>query len=181
MAISGDGGRRNELHEQAKRPRSRVAGSYGHPVHPMLVTLPIGAWVGSLAFDVISHASDEPAVFAIGSTWLVGIGLVCAVIAGGFGLLDFLNVPGDTPAFRTGLAHLSLNLAVVVLYAVQLVVRGMRPDAGPVPLPLVGLAVFSLVALGASGWLGGRLTYRYGVRVAGEETQALGFLRPRRR
>ena len=32
-------------HLQSKQPRSALAGSYGHPIHPILVTLPIGAWV----------------------------------------------------------------------------------------------------------------------------------------
>jgi hypothetical protein len=35
---------------QAKQPVSALlAGPYGHPSHPMLVTAPIGAWVASLA------------------------------------------------------------------------------------------------------------------------------------
>jgi uncharacterized membrane protein len=180
MTSASGGDRRNELHERAKRPRSRAAGPYGHPVHPMLVTIPIGAWIGSFVFDLVSHASNEPAVFAIGSIWLIGLGLLGAIVAGGFGLVDFFGIPTDTPAFRTALAHLALNLVVAVLYAVQLVVRETRPEAGPVPVGLVALSAALLGSLGVSGWLGGRLAYRYGVRVAGEETQALGFVRSRR-
>jgi uncharacterized membrane protein len=42
--------------EQAKRPVSAVlAGPYGHPWHPILVTVPIGSWVASLVFDVSSR------------------------------------------------------------------------------------------------------------------------------
>ncbi len=37
------------------------------------------------------------------------------------------------------------------------------------------LSVIALVLLGVSGWLGGHLSYRYGVRVADEETQAEAF------
>jgi len=39
-------------HLQSKQPRSVLSGSYGHPVHPILVTLPIGAWVCSFIFDL---------------------------------------------------------------------------------------------------------------------------------
>ena len=41
--------------QQAKRPVSPLlAGPYGHPLHPMLVTVPIGAWVAATVFDLAS-------------------------------------------------------------------------------------------------------------------------------
>ena len=47
--------------QQAKHPVSAVlAGPYGHPLHPILVTVPIGAWVASLVFDVASHLVADP-------------------------------------------------------------------------------------------------------------------------
>ena len=48
--------------EHAKRPVSAaLAGPYGHPFHPILVTVPIGAWVCSLVFDIASTLSTSPA------------------------------------------------------------------------------------------------------------------------
>lgn len=44
-----------------KRPVSMLAGPYGHPIHPILVTVPIGAWVAALVFDIASHIVDRPA------------------------------------------------------------------------------------------------------------------------
>ncbi len=44
---------------QAKRPVTVLAGPYGHPFHPILVTVPIGAWVASLVFDVASRIQDR--------------------------------------------------------------------------------------------------------------------------
>ena len=47
---------------QAKQPVSALlAGPYGHPYHPMLVTAPIGAWVASLVFDIASRLVSKPA------------------------------------------------------------------------------------------------------------------------
>ena len=60
---------------RAKRPISRpLAGPYGHPYHPALVSVPIGAWVASLVFDVASHFATKPAVLAAGSEWLIALG-----------------------------------------------------------------------------------------------------------
>lgn len=51
--------------EQAKEPVSAVlAGPYGHPFHPILVTIPIGAWVSSLVFDIASRIVATPGFLA---------------------------------------------------------------------------------------------------------------------
>ena len=54
---------------RAKRPRTAIAGPYGHPFHPILVTIPIGAWIASLVFDIVSRVGDDPQVFAKGAYW----------------------------------------------------------------------------------------------------------------
>lgn len=47
---------------QAKQPVSAaLAGPYGHPFHPILVTVPIGAWVAGLVFDIASRIVGGPA------------------------------------------------------------------------------------------------------------------------
>jgi uncharacterized membrane protein len=163
-----------DLHD-AKRPVTAVAGPYGHPFHPALVTVPIGAWVASLVFDVASRFADDPEVFATGSAWLIGVGLAGAVVAASFGLLDLLAVPPGTPAFRTGLLHMGLNLTAVTLYGVSLAVRVGSVDEGDVTVPGFLLSVAALALVGAGGWLGGKLAYSYGVRVADEATQARGY------
>jgi uncharacterized membrane protein len=164
-----------ELH-QAKRPVSRLAGPYGHPFHPVLVTVPIGAWVASFVFDLASRWSDEPLVLAKGAWWLVGLGVVGALVAATFGVLDLVAIPMGTKAFRTGLLHMALNLVVVCAFGGSFLLRQARleePDG--VATWLIVLSAGALALLAAAGWLGGRLAYRYGVRVADEATQATAF------
>ena len=161
---------------RGKRPVTAAAGPYGHPFHPILVTVPIGAWVASLVFDVVSRTSDEPEVFTKGSRWLIGLGVVGALVAAVFGLLDLLGIPRGTRAFRTALTHMALNLAVVAAFVVSFVLRMDTVDDGDeVGAGSLALSVVALVVLGTSGWLGGKLTYRYGVRVVDEETQMEGY------
>jgi uncharacterized membrane protein len=164
----------NTLH-QAKRPVTALAGPYGHPFHPILVTVPIGSWVASLVFDIASRFTAQPAFLTEGSRWLIAIGVVGAVLAAAVGFLDLFAIPTGTRAFRTGLVHMSLNLAVVAGYVGNFLWRqateGVGADAwGPLVLSVVCLAV-----LAVSGSLGGKLAYRYGVRVADEAVQAEGF------
>ncbi|TYB46434.1 DUF2231 domain-containing protein [Actinomadura chibensis] len=161
----------------AKRPVSALAGSYGHPVHPILVTVPIGAWIASLVFDVASHFVADPGFAARGSLWLIGIGVAGALAAAATGFLDLLAIPPGTRAFRTALVHMSLNLAVTGAYAAGFGWR-MGEVGGAVAPVRIALSAVALAALAVSGFLGGRLAYRYGVRVADETTQAEGFAAP---
>jgi|SRR5215216_4101391 uncharacterized membrane protein len=165
-----------QIYRKGKRPVTPLAGPYGHPFHPMLVTVPIGAWVTSLVFDIASHTADEYEVFVKGAFWLIGIGILGAVLAAVFGLLDLLAIPPGTKAFKTALAHMALNLVAVGVFAVSFAVRRGDLDEDYVDtLPLV-LSIVGLAIVAVSGWLGGRLAYRYGVRVADEEAQAEAFV-----
>jgi uncharacterized membrane protein len=162
---------------EAKQPVSAaLAGPYGHPFHPILVTVPIGAWISSLVFDIASQFVDDPGFLNQGSEWLIAIGVLGALAAATVGFLDLLAIPGGTSAFRTGLVHMTLNLCVTAAYVVNFLWRHgsyQRPQAvGGGPLTL---AVVSIVALAVSGYLGGKLAYRYGVRVADEGVQEEGF------
>jgi uncharacterized membrane protein len=161
---------------EAKRPVTRLAGPYGHPFHPILVTVPIGAWVASFVFDLASRLSDEPTVFAKGAFWLIGLGLLGAAAAALVGFLDLFAIPTGTRAFRTGLLHMSLNLIVVALYiGAFLLRRGRLEQPGGVQTGLIVLSAVALGLLTVSGWLGGQLAYRYGVRVADETAQAEAY------
>src|SRR3954452_25401593 len=97
---------------EAKRPISPVAGPYGHPFHPILVTVPIGAWVCSLVFDVASHIVDRPGFLNEGSEWLIAIGVLGALAAATVGFLDLFAIPTGTGAYRTALVHMTLNLCI---------------------------------------------------------------------
>jgi uncharacterized membrane protein len=161
--------------EEAKRPVTVLAGPYGHPLHPALVPVPIGAWVASFVFDVASRVVDDPAFLTQGSRWLIGLGVLGALAAATIGALDLFAIPTGTRAFRTALLHTALNLAVVAAYTVNFLLRGTStPQVGWGPLVL---SAVSLLVLGVSGFLGGKLAFRFGVRVAAESTQAEGYRR----
>ncbi|MER5687447.1 DUF2231 domain-containing protein [Streptomyces sp. NPDC002205] len=165
-------------HEQAKRPVSAaLAGPYGHPFHPILVTVPIGAWAGSLVFDIASHLVHDPEFLVRGAMWLIALGVLGALAAAMVGFLDLFAIPPGTRAFRVGLVHMTLNLLVTAAYGANFLWR--HADHGPgaaVGGGMLALNAVSFAALGVSGYLGGKLAYGYGVRVADEATQAEGFV-----
>jgi uncharacterized membrane protein len=159
---------------RAKRPATVLAGPYGHPFHALLITIPIGSWVAAFVFDIVAFVSEDPEAFARGAIWLIGIGLVGAVLAATVGFLDLSRLDSGTKARKIALTHMAINLSAMALFAVSLVVR---LNAGSDEVSVAGfvISLVALLLLGVSGFLGGELAYRYGVRVADEETQRTGF------
>ena len=156
---------------RAKRPASPIAGPYGHPFHAALVAVPIGAWLAAVIFDIVAFAGDDPAAFTTGARWLYGIGVIGAVVAAIFGLIDFTRLTPGTKVRRIAVIHLTLNLAAVVIFAAAWIVHLGSDDPSAVGLVL---GVIGLAGLGISGFLGGELVFRHGVRVADEADQAPG-------
>jgi len=134
--------------------------------------------VASLVFDVASLVGTAPAFAAKAAMWLMAIGVIGALAAAMVGFLDLFAIPTGTRAFGVGLVHMTLNLLVTAAYVGNFLWRhaGSGPT-GPVESGQLALNVVSLAVLGVSGFLGGKLAYHYGVRVADEATQAMGFVR----
>jgi|SRR5262245_19294690 len=135
----------------------------GHPVHPMLVVLPLGLFIAAVVFDATYLWRNE-AVFATVAYWNIAAGVVTGLLAAVFGLVDWLAIPWGTRAKRIGLLHGGLNVVVVILFAS---VWAIRYGTGE-PFPSAGLVWFEVVALvtgAVAGWLGGELVDRLGVGV----------------
>src|SRR5690606_12927898 len=141
--------------------------------HALLITVPIGAWTASLVFDLVAIFGDEPEAFAQGARWLVGIGIIGALLAAAVGFMDLSTLAAGTQARRIALTHMAFNLVALALFTVSFFLR----LAADTQVSVAGfvLSVLAIACIGVSGFLGGELSYRYGVRVADEETQATGF------
>jgi uncharacterized membrane protein len=131
----------------------------GHPIHPMLVTIPIGLWVFSLICDFVFLSTGDNR-WAITAYFSLGGGIVGALIAAIPGLLDLLGLR-DERARRIGTYHLILNLAIVAVQAVNFWIRFQ--DGGSAEVLPRALSIVAVAALVASGWLGGHLVHVLGV------------------
>jgi uncharacterized membrane protein len=161
----------------SKEPATKMAGPYGHPFHPLFVTIPIGTWVASVILDIASKASNDPNPYVQSARWLIGIGIIGAIVAAIFGLMDQATIPSGTPAKRTAMTHMTLNTLVLVAFIVSWFIRGnggIEAD-GSTSTELLILSIVALLVLTVSGWLGGMMAYRFGVRVARESDQAEGY------
>ncbi len=147
--------------------RCLLAGPEGHPFHPLLVPLPIGAFVSSLIFDILTRTRTGGLPYLVdGAFWLIGIGLIGALVAAVFGVLDLRTIPRGTPAFATARTHLSLNAAAAVLFAIGYAWRaGDHVALDKTRWGQLALSAAAVAFLIAAMWLGGKLTYLHGIRV----------------
>jgi len=140
---------------------SSPASIAGHPIHPMLVALPIGLWIFSLVSDVIFLAGLGAPVWNDVAFYTMAGGIVGALLAAVPGLIDFLSIE-DARVKKIGAMHMALNLVAVALYAVNLWLRTSSSPGSKLP---VGLSVLTVLMLAVSGWLGGEMVYVHGISV----------------
>jgi uncharacterized membrane protein len=132
-----------------------------HPVHPMLVPLPIGLWVFSFVADVVFLVGWGGPVWNDVAFYTMVGGTIGALLAAPFGLLDFLSLQ-DRVTRRIGMLHMTLNLLVVATFAANIWLRLQTGTSSGLPVTLSGIAILMLVA---SGWLGGEMVYVRGAGV----------------
>jgi len=146
----------------------------GHPIHPMLIPLPIGLWVFSFIADLIFLWRGNPVWEQIAFYTLAG-GIVGALLAAVFGLIDLLGVK-DNQAFRTGLLHAGCVVVSLIIFVASFYLRttsGSQTIGAGSKLPVV-LSAIGVVVLAIAGWLGGELVFKGGVGIeARPETNPL--------
>ena len=137
------------------RAKDLLAGTWlGHPVHPMLTDLPIGAWTSASILDLVGGGQARRAADA-----LVGVGVLAAVPTAATGLSDLADVV-DPRERSLGTAHALGNLTALVLYGGSYLARRRGRRAAGVRLAMLGAAVMT-----GAGFIGGHLAYRKGVGV----------------
>jgi uncharacterized membrane protein len=146
---------------------SAISGPAGHPLHAFVVPLPVGAFVSSLIFDILTWTRPGDLPWLVdGAWWLIGVGLIGAGLAAVFGVLDLVRIPRRTRPWRIALTHSVLNLLVAILFVIGYVWRAK--DHVELDKTQPGQLAISAVAIGllvVSVLLGQTLTYRYGARV----------------
>jgi uncharacterized membrane protein len=135
----------------------------GHPVHPMLVVLPLGLFTGAVVFDAIYLWWEFPSLASVGY-WNIAGGIGGGLLAAAAGLLDWLAIPPGTRAKRIGILHAVVNVAAILVFAGVFWMR--EGTAGFAPTGSLFIVEVLALLLGATGgWLGGELVDRLGVGV----------------
>lgn len=137
----------------------------GHPVHPMLIPFPIALLVSAFVSDLLFLYYGTGG-FANASKWLLAGGIVTALAAAVFGIIDFM---GDDRIRRLSHAiqHMIANVSAVVVALVNLAIR-LGDESANIESLGVYLSGVTVLILIFSGWRGGDLVYVHRVGVHDE-------------
>ena len=124
----------------------------GHPVHPVLVIMPVSCWTGATLLDLIGgRRGRRPA------RRLLLVGTLMAAPAAAAGAADWIDTRGAER--RVGLVHAGANSVAVALFGLSWWKRRRGGLSGTM-LSMLGMAIAS-----GSAYLGGHLSYSRGVGV----------------
>jgi nitrite reductase/ring-hydroxylating ferredoxin subunit/uncharacterized membrane protein len=129
----------------------------GHPLHPVLVMVPIGSWTSASLIDVAVGRSTTAA------RRLIGLGVVAAVPSALSGLADWSDTGGSEQ--RVGVTHATLNTVALALYSASWWSRRRAEAAGGAGTAGAVLALAGMAVATGAGYLGGHLIYAQGVGV----------------
>jgi uncharacterized membrane protein len=136
----------------------------GHPLHPAIVHVPIGAWIGATLLDLAVRLGWGGPILGRLALYLVVAGLLGALAAVPPGIADWIEIKKEKPAWKLGLYHMALNLAAALVWAVNC---GLRIGADHVvtgPVLISSLLGTALVLV--SGYLGSLMVFDHGTSVA---------------
>jgi nitrite reductase/ring-hydroxylating ferredoxin subunit/uncharacterized membrane protein len=139
---------------QKSELKDALSGTWlGHPVHPLLTDVVIGAWTSAWFLDLLGGEEMQAA-----SDRLVGIGILAAVPTAAAGLSDWAELGGG--ARRVGAVHAASNATALTLYTLSWLVRKSGRRRLGLHLSMLGSGAATF-----AGFLGGHLTYAKGVGV----------------
>ncbi len=124
----------------------------GHPIHPIIVTLPVGAWTLTSVFDLLGERRAADLCLRAGVLAAGGAALT--------GAAQWDQVADQHRPRRIGLTHAALNSIGTATYIASWVLRAQGRRGAGIKAAAIGLGI-----TGLSGWLGGHLSYTLGVGV----------------
>jgi nitrite reductase/ring-hydroxylating ferredoxin subunit/uncharacterized membrane protein len=124
----------------------------GHPLHPAIVSMPIGFWTSTAVFDLCGRESEADLTLQLG--------LLTALAAAATGAAQWQDTRDMVKPRRLGALHAALNLGAVAVYGASWWLRAKGSRKAGVAVAMTGLSLVNV-----SGWLGGDLAYVLGIGV----------------
>jgi uncharacterized membrane protein len=136
----------------------------GHPIHPMLVPIPLACFIGTFLTDLV-YVNTYDMQWANISAWFLSIGLIVAFFAVIAGLIDFFG-ERRIRNLRAAWIHAIGNAVALILAIFNLFIhtRDAYTSVYPAGITLSGIVVLILLVTGWNGW---SMVYRHGVAVRG--------------
>lgn len=136
----------------------------GHPLHPALVHLPIGAWLAACVLDLVMFSGwphDGPARLAF---YCTAAGLVGAALAVPPGLAEWISIKRGKPAKKLGVYHMLLTASAALLWTANLILR--LKTSAPISPAILATSVAGTLLLLVGAYVGSLIVFDQGIGVA---------------
>ncbi|MBT1703241.1 DUF2231 domain-containing protein [Chryseosolibacter indicus] len=127
-----------------------------HPIHPILVSFPIGLFISTFLFNLLGLLFDS-SNFHQTAGYLAVAGIGFALLAAIPGIIDYIyTVPPKSSAKKRATKHGLTNVMVVAIFSIALLLAAEDVSL----LIITALQGIAVVMLSFAGWMGGTLVYR---------------------
>jgi uncharacterized membrane protein len=142
-----------------------IRGFPGHPLHPPLTDVTIGAYATATTLGILAFAGvSEPQLTK--AWWLaLLVGLGSTVLTASSGLADWLTITWRSPLWWTATWHLLAMLGASAIFALAAAFGHDRYVAGTMGSMTFAATLVGFVVLTLGGWFGGSVVFVYGMRV----------------
>lgn len=128
-----------------------------HPIHPILVSLPIAFFIGAFVFDLLSLITGNHSFWQTGYYSAIA-GIIGAILAAVPGAIDyFFTVPPKSSAKKRATKHALINVVNLVLFIVIVFYR--QKENANTSVVIIAEAI-GVILLSIAGWMGGTLVHR---------------------
>jgi uncharacterized membrane protein len=137
----------------------------GHPVHPMLIAYPVAFYTATLVCYIVYNSNQNPFWFKVALVANIA-GAIMAAVAALPGFIDWLFIPKDSRAKKTGLFHMLCNVIALVCFAATAWLECPKwNDANPTLGIAILLTAVGFVLTLAAGFLGWTLVQKHHVGI----------------
>jgi uncharacterized membrane protein len=145
---------------------------FGHPIHPMLVPLPIGLFVWTLIANIVYVSGGRDMNWYDITFWSGVAAIIAAIGAALPGLGDYFTLAAKSRARDMATAHMVLNFAVTGLFIIaMLLMLNEGATSGAALTAVVGLHAVGVGIVALSAVLGGELVYRHHVAMVSDDAE----------
>jgi uncharacterized membrane protein len=139
--------------------------AFGDPTHPAVVHFPLALYPATLLFDILAFTRSDGSVYTHGAFILIVAASIAAVGAAITGFAQLPDIPPGSPAWKTAILHMSVQMTAAVIFLVSLLLRLRHVDDAHPPVGAFICVIIGLVTLFYGGWLGGHMVFSQGIGV----------------
>ncbi len=147
------------------KPSYLIRGTPGHPLHPPLTDVTIGAYTVALVLGILGALGVSEG--NVSKAWWLAllVGVISSAATAATGFADWVQITRGTPLWRTATSHMVANLAASVFFILAVVLGHGGYVEGEVTGRGLVLTIIGFALLTVGGWIGGSITYVHGMRV----------------